>query len=60
MYYFSFQAEFEDQLYLLQPSLFFNDVVTLKDRVVMILEDHHTHALLHKKGAILDVGSLLC
>ena len=33
MYYFSFQAEFEDQLYSLQPSLFFNDVVTLKDRV---------------------------
>ena len=33
MYYFSFQAEIEDQLYSLQPSLFFNDVVTLKDRV---------------------------
>ena len=33
MYYFSFQAKFEDQLYSLQPSLFFNDVVTLKDRV---------------------------
>ena len=33
MYFFSFQAEFEDQLYSLQPSLFFNDVVTLKDRV---------------------------
>ena len=32
MYYFSFQAEFADQLYSLQPSLFFNDVVTLKDR----------------------------
>ena len=33
MYYFSFQAEFEDQRYSLQPSLFFNDVFTLKDRV---------------------------
>ena len=33
MYNFSFQAEFEDQFYSLQPSLFFNDVVTLKDRV---------------------------
>ena len=33
MCYFSFQAELEDQLYSLQPSLFFNDVVTLKDRV---------------------------
>ena len=31
--YLSFQAELEDQLYSLQPSLFFNDVVTLKDRV---------------------------
>ena len=33
MCYFSFQAELEDQLYSLQPSLFFNDVFTLKDRV---------------------------
>ena len=33
MYYFSFQAEFEDQLYSLQPSLFFSDVVTLMDRI---------------------------
>ena len=33
MYYFSFQAKFEDQLYSLQLSLFFNDVATLKDRV---------------------------
>ena len=33
MYYFSFQVEFEDQLCSLQPSLFFNDVVTLKDRI---------------------------
>ena len=33
MCYFSFQAKFEDQLYSLQLSLFFNDVVTLKDRV---------------------------
>ena len=33
MYYVSFQAEFEDQLYSLQPSLFFNDLVTLKDRI---------------------------
>ena len=33
MYYFSFQAKFEDKLYSLQPSQFFNDVVTLKDRI---------------------------
>ena len=33
MYYFSFQAEFGDQLYSPQLSLFFNGVVTLKDRV---------------------------
>ena len=38
MYYFSFQAEFEDQLYSLQLSLFFNDVVTLKDRVDLSLK----------------------
>ena len=52
MYYFSFQAQFEDQLYSLQPSLFFSDVVT-----ELI---YQTRPLLHKKGAILDVGHLLC
>ena len=59
MYYFAFQAEFEDQLYSLQPPLFFSDVVALKDRVDLS-QKIITHALLCKKGAILDVGSLLC
>ena len=44
MYYFSFQAEFEDQLYSLQLSLFFSDVVTLKDRVDLS-QKIITHAL---------------
>ena len=44
MYYFSFQAEFEDQFYSLQPSLFFNDVVTLRTELIYLRRSSHIHS----------------
>ena len=55
MYYFSFQAKFEDQLYSLQPSLFFNDVVALKDRVDLSWKTI-THALYYIRRVPLKLG----
>ena len=59
MYFFSFQAEFEDQLYSLQPSLFFNDVVTLKDRVDLSRKII-THALYYVRRVPFRMLAVYC